>query len=180
MFKFNTLVKKLLLNEADNIQDAVSAPDDMGQGTDSGGEQPQQPEQPAQPQQSQPASQAYTYLTKVVWEAFKAPAPIYKKDIQFSDNRAVTTDEAFRYLDIVIRNLQPKTRQIVNQSISNFSKGELDDADIVNFANVALKALFYTHKENSSEYLDIASTPEITPENAKEQFTKIASYLTTT
>lgn len=141
-----------------------------------------QPVAPPQPVKKEPATIGFTVLTKLILDAFKTKKPQYHNDLKFSDNKARTPDEAFKYLEIVSRNLPPESQNKLEAGINNKggTTADMDGLTLIDAANLAINALFYYPKldeEESTEYNDIAQIVDVTPENAKEIYQKIRSYL---
>lgn len=179
MNKFNLLIEKYheLLEADEQMAGDQTAPDMADQTS-----QPPQPDLQQQPQpvQTEPASSTFTYLTKIVFEAFKTKDILNKGDIKFSDNQARNKDEAFKYFDIILRNLQQQTRTKIEQGFeSEGDVNDIDEGNIVDMANLAIKALFYAPKDNSTEYQDISMETEVTPENAKRIYNTLSRFLVT-
>ena len=136
--------------------------------------------QTQQPPQATQASTGYAVLVQLMVDAFKTLNVRHPEDIKFSDNIARTPQQAYQYLEIVKRNLendlQNKTQEDVGKG-GNDSKN-VDSADIINIANLAIKALFFRPKDvQSSEYNDIASIPKVTVDNAKQIYDNIRNIL---
>jgi hypothetical protein len=146
--------------------DAPPAPDAMGQ----------PPAPPAPPPEK--ASQGYTALTNIILNAFKTIKPRFHGDVKYSDNKARDAQEAFKYLEIVKRNLPEGIQQKISQSGGKGGFGDVDELTIVSMVNLALQALFTTPKdEESSEYSTISSLEQVTPENAKQVYQQIRDFL---
>lgn len=127
----------------------------------------------------QPSSVGYAILVKLLLDAFKTLTVRVKDDIKFSDNVARTSQEAYRYLDIVKRNLEPDLQRKTQEDIGKGGNDvkSVDSADIINIANLALKALFFTPKDpESAEYNDIANKV-VDVNNAKSVFEMIRNVL---
>ena len=172
-----------LLTEYYNLLEQ-DVPDNTVQQTTSPVGQPQAgetppPAAPAAPiAPVEPASPSYSYLVNVIQEALKTKQIINMDDMKFSNNEAKSSNEAYQYLNIVIRNLPTQTQQKLKQGFQkagNFS--DIDEGNLVDMANIAMKALFYNgKKENNTEYMSLSSTP-LTPENAKKIFESITRLL---
>lgn len=176
-YKFDCLLKeyKQLLEQEQPDAGNPNPPDTAGQAPQDA--QPMSPDQNAtQPPPSQPVSPAMVFLTNLILQAFKTKQPLYKQDIKFSDNKAQNVNEAFDYLDIVLRNLPETVRQKIESSKGGEAINDIDEGNIVDAANLALKALFYTPKELDTEYHDIASNMEVTEENAKQIYDSINRF----
>lgn len=176
--KFLTQIEKYkrLIAEAQDVQ--TQPAQDVGT-PEAGIEQQVTPQQPApQPTPQKKASQGYTTLTNIILNAFKTIKPRFHNDVKYSDNRARNSKEAFKYLEIVKRNLPEGIQQRISQSGGQGGFGDVDELTIINMANLALQALFTTPKdEESSEYSTISSIDEVTPENAKQVYQQIRDFL---
>lgn len=179
--KFENLLNqyKMLLEqpEADPTMGAEvnATPPDVGATPPAQGAPAQAPA-PAQ----QPTSVGYAVLVQVLLDAFKTLNVRNKADIKFSDNQARTPQEAYKYLEIVKRNLEPDLQRKTQQNVGDTQQGagNVESSDIVNITNLALKAIFFPNKDpQTSEYNDIASNDKVDVNNAKEIFNAIRNYL---
>jgi len=138
-----------------------------------------QPEQQP-PQQAEQASVGYAVLVQLLLDAFKTINIKHTGDIKFSDNEARTPQDAYKYLEIVKRNLEPDLQQKQQQDVGKNDQGakNVDSSDIINVANLAIKALFFTPKDTQTfEYSEIAATPKVTVDNAHQIYDSIRNFL---
>lgn len=168
---FDNLIESYMqLMEAD---DGLPSDADVGGTTDA--QQPQntpqgqQPEQ-QQPQQSEKASVGYAVMAQILLDAFKTTSILNKSDIKFSDNVARTPQDAYRYIEIIKRNLAPDLKAKIYQDVGKSTQVEdLDSADLIRLTNLAIKSLWFANKDvNSSEFSDIAKIDKVTTDNAKK------------
>lgn len=190
--KFDKLLEgyaKLLMEQDPSMgapasQGAPEPPPVGPEGGETGGAQP--PPQPA----SKAVSQGYAHNVELIYNLFKAKPSeaIKQKYLNLSDNKALNSKQAYEYLRI-LENLLPKNT-ITNINKANFGKSEgqsidLDDAKMVEMANIAIKALFFTPKDNlefSSKLDDIENIlaqtgNRVTVENANTIYTEIKNLV---
>jgi hypothetical protein len=151
---------------------AGAPPDPMGAGAGA---------QPPQPPPKNPSSTGYAVLAQLVLDALKTPVVRDKEDIRFSDNTIRTPQEAYQYLNVIKRNLasdsQGKLQGDMGKSNDN-KVPDLDTSELIYLAQLGLKALFYTRKdEKDSQFNDVASIVKVDTDNAKEIIEKIRSLL---
>jgi hypothetical protein len=140
------------------------------------------PQQPPQQQKAPPASVGFAVVTQIILDALRVKQPIHNEDKRYSDNKARTPEEAWKYLDIVTRNLPRQSQQKAQQDVGKGGDDDLDSLNIVDMANLALKALFFVPKlqeEESTEYSSLANVTKVTTENAQQVFNEIRNFLST-
>ena len=170
---------KLLLEQPEAAE--VPAPDapEATQGAEDPTQQAASPASPT-PQPIEQASVGYAVLVQLLLDAFKTMNIRNPNDIKFSDNVARTPQEAYKYLEIIKRNLEPDLQQKTQEDVGKNQQGnaKMDSADVVNVANLAIKALFFTPKDmESTEYSEIASTQKVTVDNAFQVYEAIRNFL---
>lgn len=180
MKKFDKIILKYIdiITEQDLVGNTPE-PQEPDQAQPSQPSQPAQPQQPVQnPPQNKIASSGFTSIVKLILSAFKTLKPYYHGDIRFSDNTAQNAQEAYKYLEIVKRNL-PKNMQttVFNNLGGRGGMKDLDENELIEAANLALKALFYQPKsQDSTEYNFIFDIDEVTPETAITTYHKIRNF----
>jgi len=123
----------------------------------------------------QPSSVGYAILVQLLLDAYKTTNIRHKDDIKFSDNIVRTPQEAYKYLEIVKRNLEPDLQQKTKETVGKGGANEksVDSTDLINIANLALKSLFFTPKDSETgEYNEIASQV-VDVNNAKQIYNQI-------
>ena len=144
---------------------------------------PQQMDQNAQPPQpqveSQPASVGYAVMAQLILNAYKTIDIPNKNDIKFSDNKIRTPEEAYKYLEIIKRNLAPDLQKELTFDVGkSTTKNDLDSADLIKLTQLALQALFFRPKDvNSSEFNNVIGLGNATVENAKDIVNQIQLIL---
>ena len=108
----------------------------------------------AQPQAPKTVSQGYAYNTELIYRLFKAipSQDVLGKYGQLSDNKASTPEEAFKYMEILRELLTGNTKTEVQTANHGKSKNAaaigVDDSMMMEMANTAIKAYFFSPKDN--------------------------------
>jgi hypothetical protein len=172
-------------------QEPVAAVDpSAGAGPDQAGAGPQPPmpdgamQQAQQPPQqpAEPSSVGFAVVTQIILDALRVKQIPHISDKKYSDNFARTPQEAWKYLDIVTRNLPAQSQQKAQQDVGKGGDEDLDELNIVDMANLAIKALFFVPKIEESEgeeYSNLANITKVTTENAKQTYNQIREFLST-
>lgn len=122
-------------------------------------------------------SPSYLYLANIVLQCFKIPIP--RKGRELSDNKITNINDAFKYLDVIERFLPRQTvSKLKAQHQGNVDINDLDVADTINFANLALHSLYYLDKTNdNSDYREIANTQVLDNQNVDSIINRISGII---
>lgn len=144
---------------------------------------------PAQPEPVKTVSQGYAHVVDTILQLFRIrPESIPQKYYNLSDNDIKDTETAYRYLELLTKLLPKNTvSSLKSDNVGDSQAGaiNLDDATIIEMANVALKALFYSEKDTfefSSQLEDIqqvltSSDNKVTVNTANAIYQKIKSLV---
>jgi len=150
--KFDTLLEnyRSFLNEEEDFGGDMGG--DVGGMGDMGMEDPNA----APPVGDTTVSQGYAYIVNIIHMLLKFDVDnLDPKYYNLSDNKATDTETAYRYINTLTRLLPENiVADLKNDSFGGENEVDnitLDDTTLMEMANIAIKALFYSQKD-SYEY----------------------------
>ena len=134
---------------------------------------------PAPQQGNKTVTQGYAHVANIIFNLFKTKPTeeIKNKYSKLSDNQVADSKQAYSYLGVLEKMLTNGTMQQINkQSFGKQSKDSIgvDDSKIVEMANVAIKALFFTPKDNFTFTTHIDDIDNILSKNGNKVTTENA------
>lgn len=177
---FRPLIEQDLIPPPDGV-----VPDVNGVGGVTG--QPPEGEPAPAPAQAgpKPSSVGFAIITQLILDALRVKQPNNLADKKYSDNKARTPEEAWKYIEIIKRNLPLDIQQKLEGDVGG-AEGEadrdLDSLNIVDMANLGLKALFFLPKleeEDGAEYSDLSKVTKVDTANAEQIFEELRNFLST-